>query len=64
MVDSEVQFVKFSEDAYEADVEVSTRFHIFSTNTIESRSQRERWRFSLGSGWKVIELESGPTENA
>lgn len=57
IVDSEVDFVDFDEDAYEATAEVSIRSYQVPYYIVNERFEKETWKFSLASGWKLYSRE-------
>jgi len=59
VVESNVEFVDFSSDAYAADVEVTEKFHDFATNSLNTRLELEKWEYSFNEGWKLISRERG-----
>jgi len=58
VIDSEVTFVDFSEDAYEAETEIAVRFHETRFNLVQTRTEKQNWRFSVSDGWKLVSRES------
>ncbi len=54
VVESDVELVDFSPDSFNASVEVTERFHDFSTNSVSSRLEIEKWEYSMLDGWKLV----------
>lgn len=51
--------VEFSPDARKADVTVSTKGYNPSTLIVAERRDLEKWNFSLGSSWMLVERQVG-----
>jgi len=64
IVSSEVSGVEFTNEAYDADVEVSVKFYKIPRYIVEERTEKERWHFSTPFGWKFIssKIYSPPDE--
>ena len=59
IMESSVEGVDYSEDAYTAEVEVIVRFlnTKFHTNVIEERTEQQEWAFSVNEGWKLKSVQ-------
>ncbi len=55
IVESSVELVDFTEDGYEAAVEVGVRYFKIPQYVVNKRVEKERWRFTVVNGWKIIE---------
>ena len=53
IIESKVEDVIFDEQGYEATATVAVRMHQHSTNTIESYTEIELWRYKSDKGWKL-----------
>jgi len=58
ITDSEVLGVVFSNDSYEAEVELEIKGYRYTTMVISARQEKQVWRFSMSSGWKLLSLHS------
>ncbi len=56
IMESNVEEVNFTEDAYAADIEVQVRYLSITrpTNVIQSRTERQNWQFSVSDGWQLV----------
>jgi len=54
VIDSEITFVDFSEDAYEAETEIAIRYHETTYNLVQTRTEKQIWRFQVSDGWKLV----------
>lgn len=53
VVESKVEEVMFSDSAYKADVEVTTRYYQAPFYIVRDRLEKQNWVFSLTDGWKL-----------
>jgi len=53
LVDSKVENVTFTDDAYKAKVDVSVRVKDDATNIVNSKNEEQSWIFSVYDGWKI-----------
>ena len=56
IMESNVEEVNFTEDAYGADIEVQVRYLSITrpTNVIQSRTEKQNWKFSVSDGWQLV----------
>jgi hypothetical protein len=54
LVDMKVEHVKYSEDAFEADVVVVVRAYNNKTLVVNERRENEQWLYSMTNGWKLL----------
>ena len=64
IVDSKIEFVDFSEGAWKASVDVSTRVHDKATNIVKEVAEFETWNFTVQDGWKVESIERQRASNS
>lgn len=57
IVDFKIEYIDFSGDAYNAEVELKVRYYKIPTYIVETRLERELWVYNTPSGWKVISRE-------
>lgn len=60
IVEHQVELVDFSDDAYEATVEVLVKYYEVPYYMVKDRLEREQWQFSMGQGWKISSRERLP----
>ncbi|MCB0321032.1 MAG: hypothetical protein KDD60_08910 [Bdellovibrionales bacterium] len=58
IVESQVDFVTFQEDAYEAKVSARVKFYRVPYYVVEEREESQSWVFSLSDGWKIRSIET------
>jgi hypothetical protein len=63
VVESEIEFIDFFEESYKAEVLVQVKYYRVPYYVVEERIEKQQWEFSVGSGWKVndIEIEEPPS---
>jgi hypothetical protein len=54
LVDIKVEQVKYTEDAFEADVTVIIRAYNNKTLVISERRESEAWLYTISNGWKIL----------
>ena len=56
IMESNVEEVNFTEDAYGADIEVQVRYLSITrpTNVIQIRTEKQNWKFSVSDGWQLV----------
>lgn len=52
-VESRVEEVVFSENAYKAEVEVTLRYYLAPFYIVRDRLEKQEWVYSLTDGWKL-----------
>ena len=57
LVDSKVDGIDFSDQAFEATVEITMRSYRIPVYVVESRTERQSWTFSIASGWMLKSRE-------
>lgn len=58
VVESRIDSIDFQDDSYSADVEVTERYYHIPYYMVNNRLRKQRWEFSLTSGWKIISQSS------
>jgi len=57
IVESKIEMVEFSENAYRADVEVMVKYFKVPYYIVKERFEKQYWEFSTGSGWQFMSRE-------
>ena len=57
LVDSKVDYVDFSDDAFSAKVDVTFKFFKVPFYIVTERKEQQTWRFAFGKGWKLAGRE-------
>lgn len=63
LVESQVEYVDFSDDAFSADVDVIVRYYEIPVYIVQKRLETQQWIFSYTGGWKfrrVIDTKKIP----
>jgi hypothetical protein len=55
VVDNRLDFVSFSQDFYEAKVEMIIRYHHLSTNLVQERREAQLWRWQ-NNRWRLVSV--------
>ncbi|MCB0318579.1 MAG: hypothetical protein KDD56_07465 [Bdellovibrionales bacterium] len=63
IVESNVEFMNFEEDAYKATVDLAVRYFSVPSYIVHERYERQHWVFSISEGWKMNNLQVNPDEN-
>ena len=58
-VDSKIDSTVFSDDVFEATVEVKVRAYKVPYYVVDERTDIQKWQFSMSSGWQLVELKKG-----
>ena len=58
VVETKIEEVTFSDNSYTADVELTIRSYRVPYYVVADHQQKQRWKFSTSSGWKLESLES------
>ncbi len=56
VVESEVESIEFSADAYAAVVNSRVRYYRVPYYVVEERHENQEWSFSLSDGWKIKDV--------
>jgi len=57
VVESEIESIEFSPDAYAAIVNSRVRYYRVPYYVVEERQENQEWSFSLSGGWKIKDVE-------
>ena len=57
VVEYEIDFIDFSEGAWEADVETTVRYFQVPYYIVKDRFEKQKWRFNASDGWKLVSRE-------
>ena len=64
VVETEIEFVDFSEEAYKANVDVLVKYFKVPFYVVNERLERQEWEFETGMGWKFVKLEQVAEEES
>lgn len=53
IVESRTGFSEFSDDAYDATLQVAVKYYLVPYYIVKERREEQRWKFSLTEGWKL-----------
>ena len=58
IVENQIAGINFTDDdGYQADVQVTVKYYRVPFYTVQERSEKQSWKFSLGGGWELIGRE-------
>jgi len=57
IVDSKVEFVKFEENSYSAEVDVAVKYYRVPYYVVQERVERQQWNFTISDGWRYSAME-------
>ncbi len=65
IVESEVEFIDFIDEGYEANVSTMVKYYRVPYYVVEDRIENQGWAFTHASGWKLqsIEVESNEVDS-
>jgi len=57
IVDSKIEYIKFEEESYAAEVDVAVKYYRVPFYVVEERVERQQWTFTIADGWRYSAME-------